>query len=107
MVTTIFRKLESVGQAWKRELTVYRLILRDPRTPLLAKVALGLAVGYALLPFDLIPDFLPIIGHVDDMLLVPALIFLALKYIPLAVIEDCRRQERDRRTTKGQISPEA
>jgi uncharacterized membrane protein YkvA (DUF1232 family) len=107
MVTTIFRKLESVGQAWKRELTVYRLILRDPRTPLLAKVALGLAVGYALLPFDLIPDFLPIIGHVDDMLLVPALILLALKYIPPAVIEDCRRQERDRSTTKGQISPEA
>lgn len=107
MAAGIFRKLESVGQAFKRELTVYRLALKDHRAPLLAKVALGLAVGYALLPFDLIPDFLPIIGHLDDILLVPALILLALKYIPPEVLEDCRRQAYNMRNEKGKISSES
>ncbi|MCS6924939.1 MAG: YkvA family protein [Candidatus Binatia bacterium] len=75
----------------KRELAVYRLVRTDPRVPLVAKILLGLAIGYILLPFDLIPDFLPLIGHVDDLVLVPALIVLALRCIPPSVLADCRR----------------
>jgi uncharacterized membrane protein YkvA (DUF1232 family) len=77
---------------FKRELHVYQLVLKDPRTPKLAKILLGLAVGYALLPFDLIPDFIPIIGHIDDVLIVPGLVFLALKLVPAEVVAECRQR---------------
>lgn len=73
---------------------MYRLILADPRTPRFPKILLGLALGYALLPFDLIPDFLPVIGQLDDLVIVPGLVLLALKYIPKEVVEDCRKRER-------------
>ncbi len=65
-------------------------MLKDRRTPRLAKVLLGLAVGYALSPVDLIPDFVPVLGYLDDIVLVPALVLLALKMVPRQVIEDCR-----------------
>ena len=70
---------------------MYRLVRKDPRTPMLAKILLGLAVGYALLPFDPIPDFIPVIGHLDDLIIVPGLIILALQLIPVEVVADCRR----------------
>lgn len=83
-------RLEGLARAFKREFAVYRCALRHPDTPWLAKALLGLAVGYALLPFDLIPDFLPIIGHLDDLVIVPALVWLALRLIPRTVIDECR-----------------
>jgi len=83
-------KLKSVGRKLKREIKIYQLVLRDSRTPRLAKFLLGLAVGYALLPFDIIPDFIPVIGLLDDVIIVPALIVIALRMIPKEVVEDCR-----------------
>lgn len=82
--------LKSADRRVTRELKVYRLVPKDGRTPKLAKVLLGLALGYAALPFDLIPDFIPVIGHLDDVIIVPALVLLALKLIPRGVVEDCR-----------------
>ena len=86
----MFDKLKSVSRRLKRELNVYRLVLRDSRTPRPAKLLLGMAIGYLLLPFDLVPDFIPVIGQLDDVIIVPALVILALKMIPRDVIEDCR-----------------
>ena len=86
----MFEKLKNVGKGLKQELAVYRLVLKDPRTPRLAKVFLGMAVGYVLMPFDLIPDFIPVIGHLDDALIVPLLVMVAVKMIPQEIINDCR-----------------
>ena len=69
-------------------------MLKDRRTPRLARFLLGLAVGYALSPVDLIPDFLPGLGYLDDIVLVPALVILALKMVPKEVIDDCRLKAR-------------
>lgn len=96
----MFARLKAVGRGLKREIRVYQLILRDPRTPRLAKLLLWLAVGYALLPFDIIPDFIPVLGHLDDLVIVPALILLALWIVPAVVREECRR-----RAGAGQVQP--
>jgi uncharacterized membrane protein YkvA (DUF1232 family) len=84
-----FRKLYS---SFKRELSVYRLILQHKRTPRLAKWLLGCAVAYACSPIDLIPDFIPVIGHLDDAIIIPALVFIAVKMVPRDVVEECRGQ---------------
>ncbi|ABE50508.1 YkvA family protein [Methylobacillus flagellatus] len=80
----------------KTELAVYQLVLRHPQTPWLARVLLGMSVGYLLLPFDLIPDFIPILGQLDDLVIVPGLFYLGIKCVPAVVIDECRRQVADR-----------
>ncbi|MFN8531208.1 MAG: DUF1232 domain-containing protein [Anaerolineae bacterium] len=74
----------------RRELDVYRRVLVDPRTPRMARVLLGASIAYLLSPIDVIPDFIPIIGHLDDVLIVPLLFWLALRLVPREVIEDAR-----------------
>ncbi len=86
----MFERLRSVGKTLKSELKVYRLVLEDRRTPILAKIMLALAVGYLLLPFDLIPDFIPIFGHLDDAVIVPALVVVAVRMIPQEVLTEAR-----------------
>lgn len=86
----LFDRLKSAGKDLKREIRVYRLVLKDRRTPRLAKLFLGLAFGYLLLPFDVIPDFIPVLGQLDDAIIVPALVIVALKMVPREVVEECR-----------------
>lgn len=71
---------------------MYRLVLKHPQTPWLAKFFLGMAVGYLLLPFDLIPDFIPFFGQLDDVIIIPILLYIALLFIPKGVIQSCREQ---------------
>ena len=85
-------KLKALAKQLKRELAVYRLVLKHPQTPWPAKFFLGLAVGYLLLPFDLIPDFIPILGQLDEVVIIPLLLYLALLFIPKSVIHACRTQ---------------
>lgn len=63
-------------------------VLRDERTPFPAKLFLGLAIGYLCMPFDLIPDFIPVIGHLDDAVVIPALVFAALCFVPREIVSE-------------------
>jgi uncharacterized membrane protein YkvA (DUF1232 family) len=74
----------------RRELAVYRAVAKHPRTPRVAMWCLGLAISYALLPFDLIPDFIPVVGHLDDVIVIPGLIAIALWFVPADVVRECR-----------------
>ena len=74
----------------KRDTYVVYLACRDPRTPWYAKWFAGGVVAYALSPIDLIPDFIPVLGYVDDLILIPLGIALAVRMIPKAVLADCR-----------------
>ena len=95
MVTTrcsMWKKGKDFARAFKREVSVYRRLLADERTPRPAKVFLGLAIGYFCMPFDLIPDFIPVIGHLDDAIIVPALVYIALRFIPGELIAEHRQK---------------
>lgn len=81
-------------QAWaralKREILVLWLAAGDARVPLAAKLVASFVAAYALSPIDLIPDFIPVLGLVDDLLLVPAGIWLALRLIPAGLLDELR-----------------
>ena len=76
----------------KTDLPALFLALKDRETPVLAKVFAGIAVAYALSPVDLIPDFIPVLGYMDDVILLPVLIVITVKLIPAPVLERCRAQ---------------
>jgi len=76
----------------RREVRVWFLVLKDPRTPRVSKWLLGAALAYLASPVDLIPDFIPILGQVDDLVIVPGLVWLATRFIPRAVIAECREK---------------
>jgi len=97
---SIINKLKALGKQLKLELKVYRLVLKHPQTPWVAKLFLGLAVAYLLLPFDLIPDFIPVIGQLDDVVIIPVLLYLALLFIPQSIIQSCREQVEAQLDTK-------
>ncbi len=78
--------------AMKRELYALYIAYRHERTPLRAKLVIALTVAYALSPIDLIPDFIPVIGYLDDLIIVPAGISLSVKLIPEDVMAECRRR---------------
>lgn len=74
----------------KQETYAIYLACKDPRVPWYARVFAGFVVAYALSPIDLIPDFIPILGYLDDLVLVPLGIILVLKLIPPRVLAECR-----------------
>lgn len=79
------------GRLKRHTLTVY-FAARDPRTPLLVRILAVLVAAYALSPIDLIPDFIPVIGYVDDLLLIPLGLALVVRLTPPEVIEAARAQ---------------
>jgi uncharacterized membrane protein YkvA (DUF1232 family) len=83
-------QLHRFTRNFKRELDLYRRTLRHPRTPRAARFFLGAAVTYALSPIDLIPDFIPVLGHLDDLLIISLLAWLGLRLIPADVLAECR-----------------
>ncbi len=88
----MLEKLKQIANKLKAEFAFYRRLQQHPQTPKLAKALLWLAIGYVLMPFDLIPDFLPVIGQLDDVVIVPILLYWALKLTPADVIAACRTE---------------
>lgn len=80
-------KLKDRAKKLKRDIPTVFLCLKDSDTPVIAKVLAALTVGYALSPVDLIPDFIPVLGYLDDVILLPAMIALTVKLIPKDVWE--------------------
>lgn len=85
-------KLKERAKRIKSEIPAVYLALKDKQTPLPAKILAGITVGCALSPIDLIPDFIPVLGYLDDMLILPALAALTIRLIPPEVMERCRRE---------------
>ena len=90
--TNLKQNLVQFTRRLKQELQVYRAVMADERTPWPARMLLGAAVGYLILPFDLIPDAIPVLGQLDDLLIVPGLFWLALRLIPAEILDQARQQ---------------
>lgn len=88
-------------QRLKRETYALYLAARDPRTPWYAKLLAVLVVAYALSPLDLIPDPIPVLGQLDDLVIIPLGIWLALRLIPVHVMAECRAQAAQPENANG------
>lgn len=85
-------KLKERAAKLKTDIPAIFLALRKKETPFWARLTGGLTLVYALSPIDLIPDFIPIIGYLDDLIILPALVALTVKLIPTDILDECRRE---------------
>jgi uncharacterized membrane protein YkvA (DUF1232 family) len=88
----MFARLKRWAEGVKRDVIALWIAARDPRTPLGAKLLAGATAAYALSPIDLIPDFIPVLGYLDDLVIVPLGIWLAVRLIPASLMEEFRGQ---------------
>lgn len=103
----MLQQLKQQAKVLKNELRALYLAYQDPRVPWYAKLVVACVVAYALSPIDLIPDPIPVLGYLDDLILIPLGIKLALKMIPAQVMADCRMQAQTNMTNdrhKGWIA---
>jgi len=85
-------KLKERAKKLKTDIPAVFIALKRKETPIIAKIFAVIAVVYALSPIDLIPDFIPVLGQLDDLIIVPAFIALAVRFIPDEVFAECRIQ---------------
>ena len=84
--------------ALKRYVGALYFAVRDPRVPRISKLIIGLAVAYALSPVDLIPDFIPLLGWLDELVILPALLSLAVRLMPEDVWQECQHLAQSKPT---------
>lgn len=87
--------LKQRAKQLKKDVPAVFLALKRKDTPVIAKVLAGITVGYALSPIDLIPDFIPVLGYLDDLILLPALVALTVRLIPENVMRECREKSEN------------
>jgi uncharacterized membrane protein YkvA (DUF1232 family) len=99
----LIARLKEIARKLKREIVALWLAARDRSTPVLAKIAAGCVAAYALSPIDLIPDFIPVLGLLDDLIIVPAGIWLALRLVPRELMEvfRARASEMEKPTSRA------
>jgi len=88
----MWQRLKTWARLLKSDVVALWFACRHPGTPLTAKIAAVLIVAYAFSPIDLIPDFIPVLGYLDDIILLPVAIWLTLKLLPEPVMTECRQQ---------------
>lgn len=93
---TLLASLRRHARHLKADTLALYLAARHPATPWYAKLLVAAIVAYALSPIDLVPDFIPVLGYVDDLLLLPLAIALAIRLVPAPVLAECREQARQR-----------
>lgn len=94
-------RLEAWAKQLKLKCSIVHLAIQHERTPIIAKIIGGLTVAYAISPIDLIPDFIPILGYLDDVLIVPVGVYITVKLIPSDVWNEC--EERAKREHLGKL----
>ncbi|CAF4591805.1 unnamed protein product, partial [Rotaria sp. Silwood2] len=102
MVYILQQKIKSFLENFKEKVRTIKLegyalayVYQDQRTSWYAKLSIIITLGYLLSPIDLIPDFIPILGYLDDLILVPLLILLSIKLIPKDVLKECREKAQN------------
>ena len=95
MADGIVLKVKGWARRLKRDVVALWFACKDSRTPRLVKAVAVFTAGYALSPIDLIPDFIPVLGFVDDAIILPGLIWLVLRKIPPEVMSDCRTKAEE------------
>lgn len=96
------QRLRDWARRLKRDIVMLWFARRHPDTPLYARLLCIAAVLYTLSPIDLVPDFIPVLGYLDDVLLVPALIWLAIRLLPPHVVQDCRERAGEWMAVQGE-----
>lgn len=99
-----FEALRRRARLLRTETFALYLAARDPRTPMYARLLVVAIAAYALSPIDLIPDFVPILGYLDDLILIPLGIAIAIKMVPPEVLADCRARAREAGATARPVS---
>jgi uncharacterized membrane protein YkvA (DUF1232 family) len=102
-VVMVLERLREQARRLKAQTYAIYLVARDPRTPWFAKLLAAIVVGYALSPIDLIPDFIPVLGYLDDLLLIPLGLWLVVRLVPEAVLADA--QERAASMIENELPP--
>lgn len=98
---TLLARTKSWARSIKRDVVALWLAARDPRVPWYAKAVAAAVAGYALSPIDLIPDFIPVLGYLDDLLILPVGILLAIRLIPPPIIDELRVKALDQQKPKS------
>ena len=94
-MATVLERWKGRARRLKREVYAIYLAYQDPRVPWYARVFAACVVGYAFSPIDLIPDPIPVLGYLDDLILVPLGVALALRMIPPPVLAECRQRAQE------------
>ena len=96
-LTSVIKSWQRKAKALKQEVYALSLAVKDPRVPWYAKAFAVLIIGYILSPIDPIPDFIPVIGYLDELIVVPLGIIILSKMIPKEVFEECREKAKHHR----------
>lgn len=104
MIVGPLTALRGWARALKRDVVALWIAARDPRTPWRARLLAGAVATYALSPIDLIPDAIPVLGVLDDLLIVPAGLWLALRWVPPALMAEYRAAALDRDRPRSRIA---
>jgi uncharacterized membrane protein YkvA (DUF1232 family) len=100
----MFNKIKTWASKLKQEGRVLQVVYQDQRTPIKAKVLIWITLGYLFSPIDLIPDFIPVLGLVDDIIIVPLLIAFAIKLVPKGVWADAEEKVKNQPQEKWKLN---